>query len=102
MKLYTREVFIPKYTKNFNKGLSEADIKFYGKIHFDRSSSKRHRMDLINYLVIIANKQNYSTFQYDEKWLYLRAIPSTRANYRPDLNLTDKSLVNSKRKIQRA
>ena len=39
MKRYIREVFIPKYAKNFNKGLSKADIKFYGKIHFDRSRS---------------------------------------------------------------
>ena len=39
MKRYIREVFIPEYAKNFNKGLFEADIKFYGKIHFDRSRS---------------------------------------------------------------
>jgi len=39
MKRYIREVFVPEYAKNFNKGLSEADIKFYGKIHFDRSRS---------------------------------------------------------------
>ena len=39
MKRYVREVFIPEYAKNFNKGLSEADIKFYGKIHFVRSRS---------------------------------------------------------------
>ena len=39
MKCYIREVFIPEYAKNFNKGLSEADIKFYGKIHFDRKRS---------------------------------------------------------------
>lgn len=39
MKRYIREVFIPEYAKNFNKGLSKADIKFYGKIHFDRSRS---------------------------------------------------------------
>lgn len=39
MKRYIREVFIPQYAKNFNKGLNEADIKFYGKIHFDRSRS---------------------------------------------------------------
>ena len=37
MKRYIREVFIPEYAKNFNKGLSASDIKFYGKIHFDRS-----------------------------------------------------------------
>ena len=39
IKRYVREVFIPEYAKNFNKGLSEADIKFYGKVHFDRSRS---------------------------------------------------------------
>ncbi len=39
MKCYIHEVFIPEYAKNFNKGLSETDIKFYGKIHFDRSRS---------------------------------------------------------------
>ena len=39
VKRYIREVFIPEYAKNFNKELSEADIKFYGKIHFDRSRS---------------------------------------------------------------
>ena len=40
MKRYIREVFILEYAKNFNKGLSEADIKFYGKIHFDRNRSE--------------------------------------------------------------
>ena len=39
MKRYIKEVFIPKYAKNFNKELSASDIKFYGKIHFDRSRS---------------------------------------------------------------
>ncbi len=39
MKHYIHEVFIPEYTKNFNKELSVADIKFYGKIHFDRNRS---------------------------------------------------------------
>lgn len=39
MKKYIREVFIPEYAKNFNKELSASDIKFYGKIHFDRSRS---------------------------------------------------------------
>lgn len=39
MKRYIREVVIPEYAKNFNKGLSAGDIKFYGKIHFDRSRS---------------------------------------------------------------
>ena len=39
MKHYTGEVFIPEYAKNFNKELSALGIKFYGKIHFDRSRS---------------------------------------------------------------
>ena len=39
MKRYIREVLIPEYAKNFNKGLSAEDIKFYGKIHFDRNRS---------------------------------------------------------------
>ncbi|GHV48024.1 clindamycin resistance transfer factor BtgB [Bacteroidia bacterium] len=39
MKRYIREVFIPEYSKNFNKGLSAEDIKFYGKIHFSRDRS---------------------------------------------------------------
>jgi len=39
MKRYIREVFISEYANNFNKELSASDIKFYGKIHFDRSRS---------------------------------------------------------------
>lgn len=39
IKRYIREIFIPEYAKNFNKGLSAEDIKFYGKIHFDRGRS---------------------------------------------------------------
>jgi len=39
MKRYIREIFIPEYARNFNKGLSGEDIKFYGKIHFGRSRS---------------------------------------------------------------
>lgn len=39
MKRYIRVVFIPEYAKNFNKELSASDIKFYGKVHFDRSRS---------------------------------------------------------------
>ena len=39
MKRYIREVVIPEYAGNFNKGLSAEDIKFYGKIHFSRDRS---------------------------------------------------------------
>lgn len=39
MKQYIRKVFISEYAKNFNKELSASDIKFYGKIHFNRSRS---------------------------------------------------------------
>lgn len=39
MKRYIREVVIPEYAGNFNKGLTAEDIKFYGKIHFSRDRS---------------------------------------------------------------
>jgi hypothetical protein len=41
MKRYIREVFIPSYAQNFNKGLDAHDILFYGKIHFNRERSKK-------------------------------------------------------------
>lgn len=40
MRWYIRTVFVPEYARNFNKGLEAEDIKFYGKIHFDRDSSR--------------------------------------------------------------
>ena len=43
MKRYIREVLIPEYAKNFNKGLSAGDIKFYGKIHFSRDRSNNEQ-----------------------------------------------------------
>lgn len=43
MKRYIREVIIPEYAKNFNKGLSAEDIKFYGKIHFSRDRSNNEQ-----------------------------------------------------------
>ena len=63
MKRYVREVFIPEYAKNFNKGLSEADIKFYGKIHFDRSRSN-NELNMHCHLIVSrkdqANKKKLS------------------------------------------
>ncbi len=45
MRRYVREVFIPEYARNFNKGLSSEDIKFFGKIHFTRDRSEnKHNM----------------------------------------------------------
>jgi hypothetical protein len=41
MKRYIREVFIPAYAQNFNKGLDTNDILFYGKIHFNRERSDK-------------------------------------------------------------
>ncbi|KAA6324210.1 hypothetical protein EZS27_026438, partial [termite gut metagenome] len=41
MKRYIREVFIPSYAGNFNKGLDAHDIPFYGKIHFSRERSEK-------------------------------------------------------------
>ena len=56
MKRYIREVFIPEYAKNFNKGLSEADIKFYGKIHYDRSRSD-NELNMHCHLIVIRKDQ---------------------------------------------
>ena len=63
MKYYIREVFIPEYAKNFNKELSASDIKFYGKIHFDRSRSK-NKLNMHCHLIVSrkdqANKKKLS------------------------------------------
>jgi hypothetical protein len=56
MKRYVREVFILEYAKNFNKGLSEADIKFYGKIHFDRSRS-HNELNMHCHLIVSRKNQ---------------------------------------------
>lgn len=62
-KRYIREVFIPEYAKNFNKGLSETDIKFYGKIHFNRNRSK-NELNIHCHLIVSrkdqANKKKLS------------------------------------------
>lgn len=42
MKRYIREIFIPAYARNFNKNLSEEDIRFFGKIHFKRDRSENN------------------------------------------------------------
>ena len=63
MKRYIREVFIPEYAKNFNKELSASDIKFYGKIHFDRSRSE-NELNMHCHLIVSrkdqANKKKLS------------------------------------------
>ena len=57
MKRYIREVVIPEYAKNFNKGLSAEDIKFYGKIHFDRDRSDN---DLNMHCHLIVSRKDQS------------------------------------------
>ena len=63
MKRYIRQVFIPEYAKNFNKELSASDIKFYGKIHFDRSCSD-NKLNIHCHLIVSrkdqANKKKLS------------------------------------------
>ena len=63
MKRYIREIFIPEYAKNFNKELSALNIKFYGKIHFDRSRSD-NELNMHCHLIISrkdqANKKKLS------------------------------------------
>lgn len=57
MKRYIREVFIPEYAKNFNKGLSAEDIKFYGKIHFSRDRSN-NELNMHCHLVVSRKDQS--------------------------------------------
>ena len=63
MKRYIRQVFIPEYAKHFNKELSASDIKFYGKIHFDRSRSE-NELNMHCHLIVSrkdqANKKKLS------------------------------------------
>ena len=57
MKRYVREVFIPEYAKNFNKGLSVEDIKFYGKIHFNRDRSE-NKLNMHCHLIVSRKDQS--------------------------------------------
>lgn len=57
MKRYIRQVFIPEYAKNFNKGLSTEDIKFYGKIHFSRDRSE-NELNLHCHLIVSRKDQS--------------------------------------------
>jgi hypothetical protein len=57
MKRYIREVFIPEYAKNFNKGLSAKDIKFYSKIHFSRERSE-NKLNMHYHLIISRKDQS--------------------------------------------
>lgn len=57
MRRYIREVFIPEYAKNFNKGLLAEDIKFYGKIHFDRDRSENSENNMHCHLIVSRKDQ---------------------------------------------
>lgn len=57
MKKYIREVFIPAYAKNFNKGLSAEDIKFYGKIHFNRDRSENSKGNMHCHIIVSRKDQ---------------------------------------------
>jgi len=57
MKRYIREVFIPEYARNFNKGLSAEDIKFYGKVHFSRDRSD-NKLNMHCHLIVSRKDQS--------------------------------------------
>lgn len=57
MRRYIREVFIPEYAKNFNKGLSAEDIKFYGKVHFDRERSGNTECNMHCHIIVSRKDQ---------------------------------------------
>ncbi len=58
MRRYVREVFVPEYAKNFNKGLSAEDIKFYGKIHFNRDRSENRENDMHCHIIVSRKDQS--------------------------------------------
>lgn len=58
MRRYIREIFIPEYAKNFKKGLSAEDIKFYGKIHFDRDRSDKSEGNMHCHIIISRKDQH--------------------------------------------
>ncbi|WP_308601092.1 DUF5712 family protein [uncultured Dysgonomonas sp.] len=58
MRRYIREVFIPEYAKNFNKELSADDIKFYGKIHFDRDRSENSEGNMHCHIIVSRKDQS--------------------------------------------
>lgn len=58
MKRYIREVFIPEYAKNFSKDLSAEDIKFYGKIHFDRDRSENVEGNMHCHIIVSRKDQS--------------------------------------------
>lgn len=58
MRRYIREVFIPKYAENFNKGLSAEDIKFYGKIHFERNRSENAEGNMHCHIIVSRKDQS--------------------------------------------
>ncbi|MFQ9316812.1 DUF5712 family protein [Dysgonomonas mossii] len=58
MRKYIREVFIPEYANNFNKGISAEDIKFYGKIHFDRERSENTEWNMHCHIIVSRKDQS--------------------------------------------
>lgn len=61
MRRYVREVFIPEYAKNFNKELSAEDIKFYGKLHFDRDRSENSENNMHCHIIVSRKDQANKT-----------------------------------------
>lgn len=61
MRRYIREVFIPEYAKNFNKGISAEDIKFYGKIHFNRDRSDNNDNNMHCHIIVSRKDQSNKT-----------------------------------------
>ena len=57
MRRYIREIFIPEYAKNFDKGLSAENIKFYGKIHFDRDRYDSNENNMHCHLIVSRKDQ---------------------------------------------
>ena len=57
MKRYIREIFIPTYAQNFNKDQNANDIKFFGKIHFNRDRSE-NKLNMHCHLIVSRKDQS--------------------------------------------
>ncbi|MBK5719889.1 clindamycin resistance transfer factor BtgB [Dysgonomonas sp. Marseille-P4677] len=55
---FIRENVMQKYAESFNKGLSANDIKFYGKIHFDRDKSTGKGLNMHCHIIVSRKDQS--------------------------------------------
>lgn len=58
LKKFVRENVMQKYAESFNKGLSAKDIKFYGRVHFDRKRSLDKGLNMHCHIIVSRKDQS--------------------------------------------